>query len=91
MGQTGAAEFHLFDKSTAKISWPEFVLLWNDSTDPLVAMHSSDFAEGKKELEDLCTYYGHCEEPALTKMRAFFDRVQHFANKMKVRSDQTNN
>lgn len=74
----GAAVFHLFSPSASQISWVQFKAMWDDPDQSLICSDSSDFAEAKKEWEDLCAYYKKCTEPQAVKLNAFFTRGANF-------------
>lgn len=74
----GAVLFHQFSTATKQISEDDWEIMWNNVSDPMIAMRASDFAEGKKEIENACALLKKCTEPAVKKALVFFKRVDNY-------------
>jgi hypothetical protein len=81
-GPSGAVQFHEFSSASAQINYEDWLIIWNDLDNPMIAMSSSDFAQGKKEIEDACAYLNNCTQPSVAKSLRFLNRAIQYSDEV---------
>jgi hypothetical protein len=68
--------FHALSNSTSVIDNTQWNADWNNLSNPMICMSSSDFTEMKKEEENLCSYSGNCTQAQVSQIKSFIKRIE---------------
>jgi hypothetical protein len=75
LGPDGAAEFHTLTDEQYTYTMPQFLQIWNNPKDPLVATHLSTFTQIKKEMEVLCAAVKRCDPHLMKTFNGLYDKM----------------
>jgi hypothetical protein len=74
--EEGAAQFDTLDSNSAVLNMQQFLALWNNPVDPMIATHVSVFEKIQTDYQTICSDHpGECSEQAVSASRAASSRM----------------